>query len=70
VRLTPELKRVVVRQFLTGDPIQYLARLYNVPPERIEEVIRRAMIQSEEEGYIVGDGAGPRTRMRRLEQAR
>ena len=70
MRLTPELKKVLIRQFVTGDPIGYLAHLYKVPVERIEEVIRRAIIESEEEGYIVGDGAGPRTRMRRLEQAR
>jgi hypothetical protein len=45
MKLTANLKTVLLKQFKTGDTIDYLAKLYGFTPERIEQVVRMAMIE-------------------------
>ena len=50
IMLTKNLKRIITRQFKEGDPMIYLAKLYEVSESRIEQVIREALNNSEESG--------------------
>jgi hypothetical protein len=45
IRLTKNLKRVIVTQFKGGDSLDYLAGIYSVSLPRIEQVIREALIE-------------------------
>jgi len=49
MKLTANLKTVILKQFKTGDSMEYLAKLYGFTPERIENVVRMAMIEMERE---------------------
>jgi len=44
IRLTKNLKRIIVAQFKGGDDMAYLAGIYGVTLPRIEQVIREAMM--------------------------
>lgn len=54
MKLTANLKAVILKQFKTGDSIDYLAKLYGFTPERIENVVRMAMIESDRK-ELIGD---------------
>ncbi len=47
MKLTANLKIVILKQFKSGDDMEYLAKLYGFTLERIEQVIREAMISQE-----------------------
>lgn len=47
MRLTKNIKKVIVAQFKLGDSMQYLADIYGVKAPRVEQVIREAMINSD-----------------------
>ena len=44
IRLTKNIKAVILVQFKRGDTIAYLAELYDVSPERIESVLREGLV--------------------------
>jgi len=48
MKLTTNLKTVILKQFRTGDTIEYLAKLYGFTPERIEQLVRLALIEIDE----------------------
>jgi len=52
-KLYPSLREVILRQFLTGDTIQYLAALYGFPTERIENLIRETLQNSRAENHAL-----------------
>ena len=45
IRLTQNLKRVIMAQFKGGDSMEYLAGIYSVTKPRIEQVIREALLE-------------------------
>jgi hypothetical protein len=45
MKLTKSLRLVILRQFKTGDDMEYLAKLYGFTLKRIEQVIREALIE-------------------------
>ena len=49
IRLTKNIKAVILVQFKRGDTIAYLAELYDVSPERIEIVLREGLVACAEE---------------------
>ena len=44
IKLTRNIKKIIVAQFKLGDTMQYLADIYGVPVTRVEQVIRWSMI--------------------------
>jgi uncharacterized protein (DUF433 family) len=49
VKLTKQLRSVIIRQFKSGDTIEYLAKLYGFTNERVEQAIREALIERDTE---------------------
>lgn len=52
MKLTKSLRAAIVKQFKDGARVEYLAKLYNQPLPRIEQVIRIEMVATEGEGSI------------------
>ena len=49
MKVTKSLAAVIVKQFIGGDEIDYLARLYGITSDRVTQEIRRALKNQEEQ---------------------
>ena len=47
MNLTKNLRLCILKQFKSGDTMIYLAGLYEVHPDRIEQVVREALVAQE-----------------------
>lgn len=45
MKLTKSLRLVILRQFKGGDTLRYLANLYGFTEDRIENLVREALIE-------------------------
>lgn len=48
IKLTKNLKHIIVGQFKGGDSMKYLASIYGHTPARIEQVVRERMLALDE----------------------
>lgn len=45
MKLTKSLRDVILRQFKSGDDMEYLDKLYELKPGRTEQIVRQVMIE-------------------------
>lgn len=59
MKLTKNIRAVILRQFCANETIEYLADLYGFSKERIEDLIREELISQREANLIVKELKAP-----------